>query len=186
MSERDSGSQYSAFYARAVLRDLSLPWSTVRKILKSSLKWYPYKINFEKQLNPAESGKRHNFVTNFLARIFVNIEWPWNILWSKEAHFTLDGAVKRQIFRIWGSVSSLLCMSVIWIRIIFMYGVVLQLIFILGSFFFEQNTSQSPQRCSITKSRYCCLLLHCFGLTLETKVLFQGVFGLHWLLILWT
>ena len=44
--ESESGSQRSATSARAVLRDLSLPWSTVRKILKSSLKWYPYNISF--------------------------------------------------------------------------------------------------------------------------------------------
>ena len=72
--ERESDSQYSALSSRAVLRDLSLLWSTVRKILKSSLKWYPCKISFAEHLNPAKSEKRHKFVTNFLAKIFVNNE----------------------------------------------------------------------------------------------------------------
>ena len=31
-----------------------------------------------------------------MVRIFVDNEWPWNILWSDEAHFTLDGAVNSQ------------------------------------------------------------------------------------------
>ena len=94
--KRESGSQYSPTSARAVLRDLSLPWSTVRKILRSSLKWYPFKISFVQPLNPTDSEKCLNFVTNILARIFVNNEWPWNILWSDEAHFTLDGAVNSK------------------------------------------------------------------------------------------
>ena len=63
--ERESVSQYSVSSARAVLHDLSLVWSTVRKILMSSLKRYPYKINFMQQLNPADYRKRLNFVTSF-------------------------------------------------------------------------------------------------------------------------
>ena len=104
------------------------------------------------QLNPAESKKRHNFAINFLARISVNNECSWNIFWSDEAHFTLDGAVNRQNSRI----RPLLCMSVICIRICVWHGFTAD--FILGPFFSEQSTSQDPQRCSITSSRYCCLL----------------------------
>ncbi|GBM40408.1 hypothetical protein AVEN_122628-1 [Araneus ventricosus] len=36
--ERASGSQYSSTSARAVSRDLSLPWSTVRKVLRYIVK----------------------------------------------------------------------------------------------------------------------------------------------------
>ena len=79
-----------------VLRDLSLSWSTMQKILKSSLKGYPYKKIFVQQLNSADSEKRLNFVAIFLASIFVDNEWSWNILWSDEAHFTLDRAVNSQ------------------------------------------------------------------------------------------
>ena len=58
-----------------------------RKILRSILKWYPYKISFVQQLNPAGPEKLLNFSTNFLARIIIENEWPQNILWSNEAHF---------------------------------------------------------------------------------------------------
>ena len=44
--ERESGSQCSASSARALLRELSLPWPTVQKILRSILMWSPYKISF--------------------------------------------------------------------------------------------------------------------------------------------
>ena len=77
--ESESVSQCSASSARVVLRDLSFPWCTVQKIFMSSLKWYPYKISFTQQLNPVDSEKRQQnyFVTNFLARIFVDNEWQW-------------------------------------------------------------------------------------------------------------
>ena len=59
--ERESGSQYSASSAPAILCDLSLSWSIVRKILKSIIKWYQRNLSFVQQLNPPDSGKRLNF-----------------------------------------------------------------------------------------------------------------------------
>ena len=50
MVERESDSQYSSSNAQAISHDLSLPWSVARKILRSVLKWYPYKINFVQEL----------------------------------------------------------------------------------------------------------------------------------------
>ena len=47
-------------------------------------------------------------------------------------------------------------MSIILIRICEWHGFTAD--FILRPFFFEQNPSQVPQRCSITSSRYCYLL----------------------------
>ena len=38
--EREFGSQYSTSSARAMSCDLSLPWSTVRKILSGSKVWF--------------------------------------------------------------------------------------------------------------------------------------------------
>ena len=42
----------SATSARAVSRELGVPWSTVRKILRCILHWYPYKIQIVQKLNP--------------------------------------------------------------------------------------------------------------------------------------
>ena len=61
------------------------------------------KNNLVQQLNQADPEKHLNFATNFLARIVVDNEWHWNILWSDEAYFTLDGAVNSQKCRIWCS-----------------------------------------------------------------------------------
>ena len=78
----------SASNARAVLRDLS----------QSKVVFIQDKICATAKRS--RSKKRHNFATNFLARISVNNEWPWNTFWSDEAHFTLDGAVNCQNCRI--------------------------------------------------------------------------------------
>ena len=53
---------------------------------------------------PIRFGKSLNFVANFFARMFVDSEWPWNILWSDKAHFMLDRAVNNENCCIWGSV----------------------------------------------------------------------------------
>ncbi|GBM77687.1 hypothetical protein AVEN_22398-1 [Araneus ventricosus] len=64
--ERAHGSQYSSTSAQAVPCGLSLSWSTVRKIRRSFVKWYPYKIHVVQALNPAGPYKRTQF-----ARFFV-------------------------------------------------------------------------------------------------------------------
>ena len=140
-------------------RDLYLPWSTVRNILKSILKWYPYNWNsFVEQLNTANLEKRLNFRTIFLARIIVDNKWPQNILWFGEAHFTLDGVVN--------SLNCCICGSA---RSHFVYEHSLQLDYItvwcsftidfnLCPFFSEKNPFQGPQRFSITGLRFCNLL----------------------------
>ncbi|GBN94550.1 hypothetical protein AVEN_106561-1 [Araneus ventricosus] len=73
--ERVSVSQYSSTSARTLSRDLSLPWSRVRNILRSTVKWYPYKIQVVQTLN-ADPDKRIQFCRMFLARIAVYNSWP--------------------------------------------------------------------------------------------------------------
>lgn len=156
--DRASASQYSVTSARAVSRDLSLPWSTVRKILRAIIKWYPYKIHVVQALNPSDPEKRTDFARMFLARIAVDKAWPWNILWTDEAHFTLEGVVNTQNCRIWGTARPTVVHEeslhadyiTVWCGF--------NADFILGPFFFEETTSQGPKRCSITGTRYCDLL----------------------------
>ncbi|GFU50102.1 uncharacterized protein TNCV_3210901 [Trichonephila clavipes] len=44
-------------------------------------------------LLPHDFETRHLLSLHFLARLEVDPEWPWNILWTDEAHFHLDGSV---------------------------------------------------------------------------------------------
>ena len=85
----------------------------------------------------------------------VNKKWSWKILWLYETYFSVDGAVNSQNCLTWGSArlyvvherSSHSDYITVWCGF--------KSDFILGRFFFEQNTSQSPKWCSITSSRYC-------------------------------
>ena len=65
-------------------------------------------------------------------------------MWSDEAHFTLDGAVNSQNCRILGSARpyNVLKRSLHSDYIIAWVGFTAD--FILGPFFFEENTSQGP------------------------------------------
>ncbi|GBM92023.1 hypothetical protein AVEN_126350-1 [Araneus ventricosus] len=75
--------------------------STVRKILRNILQCYPFKITHAQELVPANLPEREVFALQFLAIMEVDNAWPWNILWTDEAHFHLQGNVKNQNCGIW-------------------------------------------------------------------------------------
>ncbi|GFU60440.1 transposable element tc3 transposase [Trichonephila clavipes] len=77
---------------RRVAEALDLPRSTDQKIMRNILRYYPYKLQFVQELLPHDFETRHLFSLQFLARLEVDPEWPWNTLWTDEAHFHLDGA----------------------------------------------------------------------------------------------
>ena len=90
----------SAISARAVSRELGVPWSTVGEILRCILLWYPYKIHIVQEVEPHDPQQRLDFALQFLARMEVDDMWPENILWTDEAHLTLESAVTTQNCRI--------------------------------------------------------------------------------------
>ncbi|GBM97647.1 hypothetical protein AVEN_68127-1 [Araneus ventricosus] len=57
---------------------LDMPYSTVRKILRRILNFYPYKIKPVHLLQDGDSEVRTTL--EFLARMVVDVTWPWNIL----------------------------------------------------------------------------------------------------------
>lgn len=79
---------------------LDIPYSTVRKILRRILHFYPFKIKPVHQLQAGDSEVRKTFALQFLARMEVDVTWPWNILWSDEAHFFVNGQVNTHNCRI--------------------------------------------------------------------------------------
>ncbi|GFX56520.1 uncharacterized protein TNCV_74661 [Trichonephila clavipes] len=83
---------------RRVAEALDLPRSTVQKIMRNILRYYPYKLQFVQELLPHDFETRHLFSLQFLARLEVDPEWPWNILWTDEAHFHLEGSVYCRIW----------------------------------------------------------------------------------------
>ncbi|GBM18396.1 hypothetical protein AVEN_72738-1 [Araneus ventricosus] len=83
--------------------NLNVPVSTVHKILRNILQCYPFKITHIQELVPADLPKREAFALQFLARMEVDSAWSWNILWTDEAHFHLQGCINTQNYRIWAT-----------------------------------------------------------------------------------
>ncbi|GFT97857.1 uncharacterized protein TNCV_2167671 [Trichonephila clavipes] len=80
---------------------LDLTRSTAQKIMRNLLRYYPYKLQLVQELLPHDFETRHLFSLQFLARLEVDPEWPWNVLWRDEAHFHLDVSVNTPNWRIW-------------------------------------------------------------------------------------
>ncbi|GFX16657.1 transposable element tc3 transposase [Trichonephila clavipes] len=144
--------------ARRVAEALDLPRSTVQKIMRNILHYYPYKVQFVQELLPHDIETRHLFSLQFLARLEVDPEWPWNILWTDEAHFHLDGSVNTHNCRIWETDNphSTLRVPLHSPKVTVWCG--FSASFILGLYFFEELGAGGPVTCSITGQRYASLL----------------------------
>ena len=76
VADRAERAPSSATSARVVTRELGVPWSTVRKILRCILHRYPYKTPIVQQLKPHDPQQRLDFALQFLARMEVDDLWP--------------------------------------------------------------------------------------------------------------
>lgn len=140
--------------ARAVSRQLDVSYGTVWKILRKIVHFFPYKISHNQQLLGTDPERRLSFALTFIARMEVDDFWPWNILWSDEAHFYLNGTVNTHNCRIWAMENPRAFHTIplhspkvtVWC------GFTSQ--FIIGPFFFEENTDNGPVTCSVTALRY--------------------------------
>ena len=82
--------------ARGVFRIMDMPYSTVWKILRKIIHFYSYKINYLQELRYTDHQKQLTFALAFLAKMEVDGDWPWKILWGDEAHFYLNGFVNTK------------------------------------------------------------------------------------------
>ncbi|XP_035226341.1 uncharacterized protein LOC118198705 [Stegodyphus dumicola] len=89
--------------ARGVARQLGMNYSTVCRVLRRVIGFYPYKIRRLPELKPSDYDKRVTFPLSFLARVEIDDAFPWHILWEDECHFYLIGSVNSQNRRIWAS-----------------------------------------------------------------------------------
>ncbi|GFU36043.1 uncharacterized protein TNCV_4191441 [Trichonephila clavipes] len=82
--EEDKASNVQASTSvHRVAKALDLPRSTVQKIMRNILRYYPYKLQLVQELLPHDFETRHLFSLQFLARLEGDPEWPWNILICK-------------------------------------------------------------------------------------------------------
>lgn len=137
----------------AVARRLDLPLSTVYKIVRKVLLYYPYKIKLVQQLKPSDPALRETFALSFLARMEVDMNWPWSMMWTDEAHFYLNGDVNTHNCRIWAKEIPHVIHEIplhspkvtVWC------GMTAN--FIMGPFFFEEPSAAGPVTCTVTAAR---------------------------------
>lgn len=157
MQEESSGGVQTCS-ARRIARTLDRPVSTVRKILRNILLCYPFKITQLHELLPVDLPARETFALEFLARMEVDNEWPWKILWTDEAHFHLTGYVNTQNCRIWATENPHANHPVPLhpTKVTVWCGFTAS--FIIGPYFFEETGASGPVTCTVTGKRYECLL----------------------------
>lgn len=87
------------------LRSLQLQMSetTVRRVLKSDLQLFPYKIQIKQSLTEADKQSRVQMCNWFNDQMESNKQWITNVWFSDEAHFYVNGVVNRQNYRYWGA-----------------------------------------------------------------------------------
>lgn len=156
--EEGSSSGVGSCSARGIARTLGMSVSTVHKVLRKIMRCYPYKITHVQELLAADLPKREKFALQFLARMEVDIAWPYNILWTDEAHFHLQNAVNTQNCRIWATENPNISQPLplhspkvtVWC------GFTAE--FVVGPYFFEEVTPAGPVTCTVNSNRYKFLL----------------------------
>ncbi|GFW83238.1 embryonic protein UVS.2 [Trichonephila clavipes] len=121
-------------------------------------RYYPYKLQVMQELLPHDFETRHLFSLRFLARLEVDPEWPWYILWTDEAHFHLDGSVNTHNCRIWETENLYSTLQVPLLSPKVTVGCGFSASFILDPYFFKELGAGGPVTCSITGQLYASLL----------------------------
>ncbi|GFT11537.1 uncharacterized protein TNCV_2523521 [Trichonephila clavipes] len=158
VEEDKSSNMLASTSVRRVAEAFDLPRSTVQKIMRNILHYYPYKLQFVQELLPHYFETRHHFSLQFLARLEFDPERHWNILWTDKAHFHLGGSVNTHNCRFWETDNphSNLRVPLHSPKVTVWCG--FSASFILGPYFFEELGSGGPVTCSITGQRYASLL----------------------------
>ena len=118
------------------------------KVWKISRRIYPYNFKPVHQFQAEYSKVLKTFAFQFLARIEVDVSWPWNILWSDEALFSLN----RHNCRIWTSQNPHAIQEIHPEKVTVWCGFTAK--FIIGPYVFEEITAKGTQICSVKGQRY--------------------------------
>ena len=95
---RDAGLNSSC---RNVSQQCPVSKSSVHRILRKSLHYFPYKIQIGQILTPDHQERRKSFCQYFIQNFPPDV--LCNVLFSDEASFSLNGLVNRQNTRFWGN-----------------------------------------------------------------------------------
>ncbi|UYV75817.1 hypothetical protein LAZ67_13001433 [Cordylochernes scorpioides] len=151
-------STYGEVSARQVSRQTGISYGTVWRALRIFLKKYPYKIQRFHELKVGDFEKRQEFAAWVFRQIDIDENWLSNVLWTDEAHFSLNGEVNTQNSRIWATENPRIFteMPLHQPRVTVWCGFTSS--FIIGPFFFEEINGRTFKTVSVTGERYVQLL----------------------------
>ncbi|GBM84745.1 hypothetical protein AVEN_64886-1 [Araneus ventricosus] len=120
----------------------------------ADLIFYHHKIKPVHLLQDRDSEVRTTFELKSLARMVVDVTWPWNILWSDGAHFCLNGHFNTHKCQIVSAENPHTIHEkplhsdkvIVWCGF--------KAAFIIGPYFFKEITANGIQTCSVTGKRY--------------------------------
>lgn len=89
---------------RRISRELDpgIPRSSVHRILRQDLNFFPYHIQVKQSLSEGDKRERVLFCRTALARLELDPHWFDDIWWTDEAHFFLCGHVNKKNLVFWG------------------------------------------------------------------------------------
>lgn len=94
---------------RRIASEAGLKYTSTQKILKNSLRLFPYKIQTHQAIPMKAVQQRVDFANQILTMIDTDGFDVGCIWFTDEAHFHLNGIVNKQNWRFWGSENPHLC-----------------------------------------------------------------------------
>ena len=97
---------------------------------------------------------RLDFALTFLALMQSDATWSWQILWSDEAHFHLNGGINSCNCRIWAANTPHACVQepLHSLKVTVCCGFTAY--FIIGPYFYEENGASRPVTRTVTAAKY--------------------------------
>lgn len=138
----------------AISKRLQMPYTTVWKILRKILKMYPYKLQLLFELKDADFALRYDFSLHVLAQMEIEPEWLSRILWTDEAHFSVNGGINTQNCRIWSTENphEIVQQGLHDKKVTVWCGFTAN--FIIGPYFFEEIQNGEAVSVTVTGERY--------------------------------
>ena len=84
-------------------QELDIARTTLRRIIHSDLKMFPYKIQMTQKLNPADYPRRLSFGKWAIEMTENELDFWRKLIMSDEAHFSLNGGVNKQNCRFYST-----------------------------------------------------------------------------------
>ena len=123
-------------------------------MLRNIIHYFSYNMHHTQELLDMENHNGSHSQVRFLIKMVDDLSFPWNILWSDESHFYLNGAVNiencvnavKKISRMYTEIPLHSSKMTVWYWIM--------MLFILLPYFLEERTARCLVRCFVTGRRY--------------------------------